>query len=122
METKNAPAFGNPDAGLRRVRMLQLDFSSTTMMAYRPRPSTPLAASLSGPGYSQRPFARPQRLLPFDGLHSGVKVSDLILRTLPDRLPCPFGFSAPPPYPGLLRLRRLQRLRPVALLSFGLAG
>ena len=35
--------------------------------------------------------------------------------------PCPFGFSALLPHPGLPRSRPLQRLRPVALLPPGLA-
>jgi hypothetical protein len=66
--------------------------------------STPPAASRSGPGYSWRPFARPQRLPPLDGLHSGVEASGLLLRTLPDRLPRPFGTSA------LLPCSRLRQL------------
>jgi hypothetical protein len=83
--------------------------------------STPPAASLSGPGRSQRPFARPQRLSPLGDLHSGVKAPGLPLRALPDRLPCPFDPSAPLPRPGLPRSRPLQRLRPVALSPSGSA-
>ncbi len=60
-------------------------------------PGTPLAYSLSGPGYSWRPFARPQRLPPLGDLHSGVNVPDLPLRTLPEWLWRPFGLSAPLP-------------------------
>ena len=73
---------------------------------------TPLAASLSGPGRSCRPFARPQQLPPLGDLHSGVKAPSLLLRFLPSKLVVPVR-----PFGSTTALR----IAPVAAASLPLA-
>ena len=59
---------------------------------------------------SKRPFARPQRLLPFRSLHSRVNDPGLLLRDLPARLIARSAFSSPAST-GLPQLRAASSLQ-----------
>jgi hypothetical protein len=84
-------------------------------------PGSPLAASCP------EPVARNGFLLARNSCRlsatsiPGSKLPACYFASLPSRLPCPFGPSAPPPLPGLRRLRRFHCLWPVALPPLGSA-
>ena len=77
--------------------------------------------SLTGP-VARNGLSLARNGCPSRGLHSGVNVPDLLLRSLARPASRPFGLSAPLPRSGSPRSRPLHRFWPVAASTAGSAG